>query len=236
MPIPSADHFRAIEHWFWRSTLSGYFGGWNTGQMAHDWREVREFSGGSTSIDVPAALPRDDIWMIAQFRANSAVSKMLALMLSYQDPVDLRTGQRIDARRSLAWNNDKEFHHFFPKDFLRSQGVSQGRVNAVANIVLLSSASNVKISNQAPSQYLRALIDSVGRDEVHRRLSTLLVSNAAFEAALVDDYGAFLSARSQTLHTVALRLVGEEPEDAVAEAAEVAGEVFVDDQVLADVE
>src|SRR6266571_3416706 len=201
IPLPDADQFRAIEHWFWQTTLSGYFGGWNTGQMAHDWREVKEFAAGSPAVDVPAALPRDDIWRIAQFRANSAVSKMLALMLSYQDPVDLITGQRIDARRSLAWSNDKEFHHFFPRDFLRSQGVSQGRLNAVANIVLLSSASNIRISNHAPSRYLRELIDTVDEDEVRRRAETLLVSGAAFDAALADDYDAFLAARAETLHT-----------------------------------
>lgn len=37
----SQDQFSAVERWFWRTTLSGYFGGWNTGQMAHDWRAVR---------------------------------------------------------------------------------------------------------------------------------------------------------------------------------------------------
>ncbi len=104
-------------------------------------------------------------------------------------------------------------------------------MNAVANIVLLSSASNIRISNRAPSQYLRKLVDTVGQDEVRRRLATLLVSDTAFTAALADDYDGFLSARAETLHTVALRLVGQEQKEATAEAAEVAGEVFVDDQV-----
>jgi len=60
--------------------------------MAHDWREVEMFAAGNPAIDVPAALPRDDIWMVTQFRANSAVSKMLALMLSYQDRSTLLQG------------------------------------------------------------------------------------------------------------------------------------------------
>ena len=93
---------------------------------------------------------------------------MLALMMSYNDPVDLITGQRIDARRSLAWNNDKEYHHFFPKDFLKGK-TSPGRANASANIVLLSSASNIRITNRAPSRYLAELVSDVGRQEVVRR-------------------------------------------------------------------
>ena len=115
---------------------------------------------------------------------------MLALILSYQDPLDLLTGQRIDARRSLSWSNDKEFHHFFPKAFLKNQGVPSGRANAVANIVLLTSGSNIKISDKAPSEYLGQLIQEIGRNEVESRLSSGLISPTALDAALADDYTA----------------------------------------------
>jgi hypothetical protein len=155
IPDPNNTQFNVIEKWFWRTTLSGYFGGWNTGQMNQDFRAITAFANGAEAdIPVLAALPRDDIWKVTQFRANSATSKMLALMLSYQDPVDMLTGHRVDARRSLAWSNDKEFHHFFPQAYLKDQGVSGGRVNAAANIVLLSSVSNIRISNSPPSKYL----------------------------------------------------------------------------------
>ena len=136
---PTSSQFAAIERWFWRTTLSGYFSGWNTGQMARDYAAIAAFvASNPDDIEVQAALPREEIWSLTQFRSNSAVSKMLALMMSYQDPVDILTGQRIDARRSLAWNNDKEYHHFFPKDYLKDK-VPPGRANAVANIVLLTS-------------------------------------------------------------------------------------------------
>ena len=60
-------------------------------------------------------LPRDTIWTLRDFRANSATSKMLALMLAHANPVDLLTGQSIDVGKSLAWNNDKEYHTSFRK-------------------------------------------------------------------------------------------------------------------------
>lgn len=241
VPVPSGDQFVQLEHWFWRTTLSGYFGGWNTGQMTHDFLAVNEFASSGTPLDVPAALPRDDVWRLTQFRSNSAVSKMVALMLAYHEPLDLLTGQRIDARKSLAWNNDKEYHHLFPRDFLKGQGVPPGRANAVANIVLLTSSSNIQISNKAPSEYLAALVTSVGRDEVLRRCGTLLVSEEALDAALDDDYSAFLAARSRVLHAVALHLVGDAAERAEVAAEIITGEAFVDDPVedsdsLADVD
>lgn len=232
---PNGAQFAAIERWFWRTTLSGYFGGWNTGQMARDYKALETFSKGGSSIEVSAALPRADVWRVTQFRANSAVSKMLALMLSYADPVDMLTNQRLDARKSLAWSNDKEFHHFFPRDYLSSKKVGRGKANAVANIVMLSSASNIKISNRGPSAYLGALLAEIGREELAARMATLLVSESALDAALVDDYEAFLAARASTLQARALSLVGEDPSDA-GPAGMPEGEVLVGDAPVDDEE
>ena len=33
IPYPISDQYEAIRHWFWRTTMASYFGGWNTGQM-----------------------------------------------------------------------------------------------------------------------------------------------------------------------------------------------------------
>ncbi|GAO06684.1 hypothetical protein TPA0598_01_10560 [Streptomyces lydicamycinicus] len=238
VPAPHNDQFAELENWFWRTTLSGYFGGWNTGQMSSDWRAIKEFAEAipGTPLDVPASLPRKDIWKVSQFRANSAVSKMLALMLSYAGPVDMLTGQRLDVGKSLSWSNDKEYHHFFPRDYLKGQDVPGGRANAVGNIVLLSSLSNIGISNSAPSRYLRQLIDSVGREEAVGRLGTLLVSEEALECALVDDYPGFLEARSMTLHERALQLVGESMAEESDSGAPGVGEISVDDAVNLEAE
>jgi hypothetical protein len=227
LPTPSGEQFRAIERWFWRTTLSGYFGGWNTGQMANDLVAVGDFAAGlADHIYVAAPLPRAEVWRLSQFRSNSAVSKMLALMLAYQNPVDLLTNQAIDARKSLAWSNDKEYHHLFPKAYLRERGVRGGTANAVANIVMLTSASNLKILDTSPAIYLRNLIDSVGEDEVVRRLERSLVPRDAMSAALANDYASFLQLRSERLHEVALEHVGEkEASDAPA---------VLDDEVLVD--
>ena len=228
VPVPSGEEFAEIERWFWRTTMSGYFGGWNSGQMAADFNAVDAFATGG-QLEVSAALPRDEIWRVTQFRSNSAVSKMLALMLSYSEPVDLLTGQRIDARVSLAWNNDREYHHLFPRDYLKGKRISIGRSNSAANIVLLTSASNIRITNRAPSEYLGELIAQVGRHETLRRCATLLVSEQALDAALADDYQAYLLARAATLQELALSLVGGSADEPQSFATDVEGEAFVDD-------
>lgn len=225
IPYPTSDQYQAIRCWFWRTTLTSYFGGWNTSQMSSDLEAVKDFAEGTTkTIANPSVLPRDTIWIVRDFRGNSATSKMLALMLGHQHPVDILTGQSIDAGKSLAWNNDKEYHHFFPKGYLAKNGIGQRKSNAIANIVFLTSHSNIQIRDKAPSEYLNEIAAKVGADVLRQRLSSLLISEEAFQAAMNDDYDQFLKVRAADLQERALALVGE-PDASLDEVAAVAGSV-----------
>jgi hypothetical protein len=197
----------AAETWFWRTTLSGYFGGWNTGQMSRDYQAIHAFANQeSDEIALTVTLPSPLVWRGTQFRANSSLSKMLALMLAFADPLDLLTGERIDLAKSLSWSADREFHHFFPKDYLKGKGVASELGNSTANIVLLTSASNIAISNRAPSSYLREIEEEVGRDELVRRAASCLIPEDALDCGFSDFHDAFLIARSNFLTEVAKRL------------------------------
>jgi hypothetical protein len=115
VPNPDGAQLTEIRKWFWRTTLAGYFGGWNTGQMASDLTAIAWWaSGKQTKIDIGATTSNEKLWRVKQFRSNSAVAKMVALTLSQASPRDVLNGQRIDPGKSLAWGNDKEFHHEVP--------------------------------------------------------------------------------------------------------------------------
>ncbi len=209
LPNPTAKQLIEIKKWFWITTLSGYFSGWDSGQMATDAKAVRAFANGQVeTIDVSASIPTSALWISKPFRVNSAVSKMIALMLAQSTPLDLINGQMIDIDKSLAWSNDKEFHHFFPQAFLARNGISATKANVPANIILLTSKSNISISDSAPSEYLRRLIDSNGRDALLKRLESNLIPEAALDAALQDDFSEFVQIRSIHLHQMAERLAG----------------------------
>ena len=79
----------------------------------------------------------------------------MILLLAFKRPIDLLTGQKIDTSNALFHGNNKEFHHFFPRDYLKGKGVQTRQANALANIVMLTAASNKRITNRAPSDYLK---------------------------------------------------------------------------------
>jgi hypothetical protein len=109
------------------------------------------------------------------------------------------TGQKIDPASALAWTNSKEFHHFFPREYVKKKNLDKaGQVNALANIILLSSNSNKKISDRAPSDYLKE-VAAAGGESLGDWLKCNLISEEAYQAALADDLDAFLSARAKAI-------------------------------------
>lgn len=208
LPMPDAKQWKEIEKWFWRTGISGYFSGWNSGMMATDLAAVAVFADGKTpGIEIEIQKPNSQLWAMRPFRLNNAHSKILALILAYQMPRDFLTGQAIDVDKALAWQNSKEFHHFFPQAFLKSAGVTASKASSQANMVFLSSASNKAISDRAPSEYVQELIKAHGA-QARQWLATNLVDDAAIACALKDDFDGFLQARARTIDQVASKLAG----------------------------
>ncbi|MEZ2142642.1 DUF262 domain-containing protein [Bradyrhizobium sp. DN5] len=202
------DQLAAVRQWFWRTAIAGYFGGWNTGNMGSDQKAVQNFAGGqSAEIDTQVQNPGSSVWITQQFRSNAAHSKILILLLAFRRPHDLLTSQKIDTGDALFHGNTKEFHHFFPRDYLKSRGVSVRKANVLANFVMLTAASNKRITNRAPSDYLKEVANALGPklDEV---LASNLITPEAFKAALADDYDGFLTERAKAIEAMVSKLTG----------------------------
>lgn len=199
IPRPNANQYKAIDKWFWQSSLSGYFAGWNTGMMSNDLANIKDFAEGKIEeLEITKSKPNDDIWAKRNFRINNAHAKLFAIFLAYQNPIDLLTGQEIDKAKSLSWVNSKEYHHFFPKAYLKSLGYSTTRINSLANIICLTSSSNKIITDRKPSEYLLDVEEAAGAN-LNSWLRTNLISPEAFEAAKRDDFDTFIRIRTQDI-------------------------------------
>jgi hypothetical protein len=206
---PTAAQYDEIKRWFWRTAVSGYFGGWNTGNMSLDQQAVKDFAAGTSAvIETSVSDPGQSVWVNQQFRSNSAHARILTLLLASKEPVDLLTGQKIDVAKALFQGNSKEFHHFFPRDYLvKGRRVTARRANSLANFVMLSANSNKKISSRAPSAYLKEVQVTLG-EKLDAALRANLISDEAFRAALSDNYEGFLAARAMTIASEVAKLTG----------------------------
>jgi hypothetical protein len=79
--------------------------------------------------------------------------------------------------------------------------------NLLANIIMLTSASNKRISNRPPSDYLQEVEAALG-DRFENAMAANLISPRAVEAAKDNDYGAFLKERSFAIDAAMSELTG----------------------------
>jgi hypothetical protein len=208
LPNPSAQQRLALKQWFWRTAVTGYFGGWNTGNMSADQEAAKAFADGRThQLEAPVTDAGAGVWTTQQFRLNTAHAKILSLLLAFNQPIDLLTGQKIDIAKAIHYANSREYHHFFPRDYLIGKGTSTRRANLLANFVMLTADSNKKISNRAPSDYLKSVEAALGPD-LKTALESNLISDAAYAAAKIDDYDTFLTERANTIYARTRELTG----------------------------
>jgi len=101
----------------------------------------------------------------------------------------------LNLQKALSWDNEKEFHHIFPRAYLRGKSVPSEEINVIPNIAILSSASNKTISHLSPSEYFKMSRVALG-DEFEAVMKSNFISDVAILAAEEDDYRMFLQLRA----------------------------------------
>jgi hypothetical protein len=106
---------------------------------------------------------------------------------------NLVNGGQIDLGEALSDYNRKEYHHIFPRAFLKNTGRKSDEINSICNFTFLPSGANKKISSKEPKEYVNSLVPADKR-------------KAIFEANLMpvrmeiydqNDYTDFLKRRSE---------------------------------------
>lgn len=206
-PSPSIIQRRILKQWFWKTAISGHYQGANTTKMGQDLSSMRSFAEGRTS-DLPVDTPLNVTkFMESNFSLRNASSKAFALMLAAAKPLSLFDGAPIDASKALAVANRLEFHHIFPREFVKPFGYSSEQINRFANICMLNLDGNRAISDTRPSKYLTTVADQLGAD-LSTVLRSNLISRHAWEAAINEDYEEFLRIRTDDLALAAAELAG----------------------------
>ena len=110
---------------------------------------------------------------------------------------------QVDVEAMLE--NRGDIHHLFPKKYLTDHGVPQAQYNQIANYVFLQQEINVKISDAAPSVYMKKVYEQcqtkapvyggiVDLSELRANLEQNCIPDS-FEEMSIADYDTFLEKR-----------------------------------------
>ena len=131
------------------------------------------------------------------FSAGSSYCKAILCLLAYHEPKDFQDNGKVILDNSwLKVANSKNYHHFFPKAFLKKNNI--GNENSLVNITLVSADLNKrKIKAKAPSIYIQDFLDE--NEELPHSLKSHLIDGVDTFGILSDDYLVFLEKRAQRI-------------------------------------
>ena len=143
------------------------------------------------------AIKSDDLeWRV--FSAGDAFTKAIVCLLSEREPRRFNTNGKVELdNKWLKRANSKNYHHFFPRAFLRDEGYEPWASNSIMNVVLVDDNLNKRvIGAKPPSKYVAKFVDE-NEARLTRTLRTHFISLKW--GVLEDDYETFVKKRARAI-------------------------------------
>lgn len=160
--LPPADIERLVRRWYVMSVLRGRYIGNAEGTIDFDIRQIHDRGLVRYTNAVIDAELSDSYWTTLLPQAMETSSSGSPYFLLYQAAqvklIDKGFLSRDITVQDLLLNRS-DVHHVFPRKLLKSQGLTRGRYNQIANFVLAQSEINIAISDRAPEVYFGELAD-----------------------------------------------------------------------------
>ncbi|NOZ06099.1 MAG: DUF262 domain-containing protein, partial [Chloroflexi bacterium] len=151
-----------VRRWFVMSALTSRYSGSPESTFDQDIRQINELGFEEYLQRVENAELSDGFWgfglpqqLGTSVVTNPSFKVFLAAQVKLQDKGFL--SRDITVHDLIVHKGD--YHHIFPRDFLKKQGLTRGRYNQVANYVMTQSEINIAIGNKPPAQYFQEIID-----------------------------------------------------------------------------
>lgn len=195
---PDAEQKKYLEEFFWRMSLSFRYSSSTESKLAQDIKRIEKILQGDrpdySDIKVYLDSPQDLI--DTNFSAGNSYCKAVLCLLAYQNPKDFQDNGKVILDNSwLKVASSKNYHHFFPRAYLKK--TSRLNSNSIVNITFVSDNLNKrKIGSKSPSKYISDFRDE--NVEIDSALESHLIgsNNYGIES---DDYEVFLHARAKRI-------------------------------------
>ncbi len=200
--MPSPVQNKLLIQYFWWASLSYRFSSGVEGKLAQDLQRMDMILE-----ERPPSYHGEEVGMKLEhlighwFSAGDAISKAILCLYAYFEPKSFASNSLVKLDNSwLKVASSKNFHHFFPKSYLRTRGFTDLEANSILNITLVDDYLNKrKIRARAQSDYMREFQEK--NDELDSTLRTHLIDDAEDYGIWSDDYQAFIDSRGDRVVT-----------------------------------
>ena len=197
-PKPGREQKRMLKEYFWWASLSRRFSGAVDTSLTADRRRMDSiFSDEAPSYRGEAVEVKGDDLIHQQFSTGEAWCKALLCLYCYYRPRSFDNHEEVTVDNSWLQRIDsKNYHHFFPRSYLKSNGEEDWYANSLMNITIVDDYLNKRrIRTKAPSQYIKEF--SRENPNINETMRTHLIKDLAEYGVYDDDYDKFLKMRAR---------------------------------------
>lgn len=216
--MPTPLQINLLTSWFWKNSFADRYRYDTARRIYEDIQFIKSIINGDVKStgSIKSAVTKDS-FIKQPFSKISAFTKAYLLLLAKKEPLNLLTGEKVDVGRALSNYNHKEYHHIFPKAFLKKKGKDKGKINCLANFCYLPSLANKKISARAPSDYiLSKKVETNLFSEADSGDSNIFSNEEIMDSNLFpkieslysnDDFEKFIKERSKIIYQYYLEVI-----------------------------
>lgn len=197
---PGREQIKFLEEFFWRISLSSRYSSSTESKLAQDIKRIDKILNNERPNydDVKVYLDSPEDLIGIGFSTGSSYCKAILCLLAYHEPKDFQNNGKIILDNSwLKVASSKNYHHFFPKAYLKKSNIENE--NSIVNITLVSDRLNKsKIRAKAPSLYTREFLDE--NSEFLSSIKSHLIDDLQSFGIESDNYKIFLKKRSEVIY------------------------------------
>ncbi len=202
-----ADYLKEL---FWRVSIAERYKEGLESKISQDVRRVDEIMNGDRpDYDWLVNTNPDRIKTDGAFSTGRSFIKTILAVYAAQRPKDFKSSGDVALDKSnLDKKNSKNYHHFFPKKFLKENKVSNPPADHILNITMITDRTNKSdINEDAPSIYLPKL--KKGNPKLTKQLSNNHLIDVDRGEVLKDNYDKFFNNRAERVSEELKKLIGE---------------------------
>lgn len=193
---PTGDKQKYLQDFFWRCSISGRYSSSVESKLAQDIKKIdnilaNQLPNYEWSVDTS----KDFIIKYGWFNAGKAFIKSILSLYAYHQPKSFNDESIVNISNYwLKQANSKNYHHFFPRAFLRKRQEEEFFINHIANITIVDDFLNKReIRAQAPSKYMKRFLKH--NSNLSQTMSTHLITDLDEFGIWEDDYNKFFDCR-----------------------------------------
>ena len=199
-PKPVKAQRDLLQAYFWWASMSARFSGAVDTALAADRRRMTTILGNKKpSYRNEYVTVKKDELIYQGFSTGEARCKALLCLYAFFRPRSFDTDEEVTLDNSWLQRIDsKNYHHFFPRKYLRSRDVEDWYANSVLNITIVDDFLNKnRIRTKAPSDYMVTFSRENAR--LAKTMKTHLIEDLETFGVWSDDYDRFLRRRAQAV-------------------------------------